>query len=311
MHDQLLPFLKKLVLLNLDGYYGEISEMSFYKHPLFNVPFNVSEIYIDQIPIIYVDLYPLINNLEPSMEYLKLSENIRKIVLTDNPFLRDKENSILAKYAAFTEATFQGGIEVNFESVIIQSIENFGVSIIVDEECYKIADSCIISPLNFQNVSLKTSTMKILPGNGFYIKTLVSNVTINFWGEDVRLISFMNNGSKWMINGNKLSIKTSNCTLLMKMPQISVIGKGSFQDFFTYKELHKKIGARGDYCVILGEIFFSLFYGDTYSIADHFDYSGKVTNSPLLYEYNEWKYSIGTVPYFIIFLFILYLFKII
>jgi hypothetical protein len=310
MNTRLLPLLNKILILNLDGCYGEFAELSsLRKKPSFNEPFNISETYKEQRHVVYVDLFPLTIEGKPVKENLRLTEKVGKFVFGANPSIRNMESLIRSNNAAFTEAMLKGNITVTFESVILQTEENDTIELIADGKNYQIIGKNSISVLKYLDSSLEANSMKISGGNGFYINTVLENVTFIFQGNDVYLLSFIENYLPLQIIGDKIFIKMEKCTLLLRNPSIKVSGKGTFFDLYTYREVDKRIRANGDECKIIGDLAFNILYGDIYSIAEKFNYKGSLIVSRTLYDFDEWKYSKEIIPYLILILVIYFLFN--
>ena len=264
--------------------------------------FFASEASQDQVNITYLNFYPLVSAIEDgSRELHPLIGNMTRLILGDlSSYKYRKEPINSGSTAAFREAVLEGNVTVSFESVIIRTENAGSIEVTINGNVtYQFDGNKEFNPANFRKAIMKTTYMKITPGSGFYIKAFVDNATLTLFGDQINLISSLNNYVS-SLKGNVITIKIENATLFLRRPFISVDGQGSFKDLYTYHELNKRIRALGDDCKINGHFTFMGAFGDTYTIVKDFNYSGSVKLPRPLYGYDELRSFIEMLPYLLL-----------
>ncbi len=299
MNDLQLNF-GKMIILNLDGYYGEFAETEYPNYDSYARTFSLSGVSQNKVNLTYLNLYPLISAIEDgSNEAYRSLGNITRLELGNlSSYTYQEEPINSGSTAAFREATLQGNITISFDSIIIQAEDNSNSKVTIDEKVTrKLEENEKICPINFRKAVVRTQFVELVPGLGFYIKAFLRNATLTIYGEQMNLVSSLYNYSILPLASGMASVKMENITLLLRRPLISVDGRSSFTDIYAYHELHQSIRAFGNDCEICGYCSIRGTYGDTYSIAKRFEMVGNVKLSKPLYGYNEWQSFVGMLPY--------------
>ncbi|MEM2981370.1 MAG: hypothetical protein QW385_08440 [Thermoproteota archaeon] len=264
------------------------------------VPFAF-EVTRDQIRVVYLNFYPIIESLEKGSRelYLTIGDIVKSIMSNMSSYTYKSEPINAGNTAAFREATLQGSVTINFKAIIMQT-ENKLLAFTGGNTIHEIESNAKISLANFTDAVIKTNQIKIVPGYGFYIGAIVQNATLSLQGNQPRLISFLTNDSILSIKGNAITIRIENATLLLREPIIKVEGQASFRDLYIYHVRGQRVKVMGTDAEITGHITFTGTYGDTYTIAKDCDFSGIVKPSEPLYKYDEWRFLIEMFPYLLI-----------
>ena len=276
---------------NVIAYYGDAKAFFAIKSSLSGVDLT------------YLNFYPLIEAIENGSTTLhgKLGTIARMILGNLSVYTFQTEPINAGDTAAFKQAILQGNIAGKFDSIIVKIKDNESLSVIIDGQPVNLSENISsVCPIGFEKGTFNADYMRIVPGKGFYINATLQNVTLNLEGNQTRLILLFKDGSIYSVNGNTVTLKAKNLTVLLRKPQINVNGKGQFTDLYTYHDLNKRVRALGDNCEIEGRFIFTGVYGDAYTITKNFNYDGSVKLSKPIYGFDELKTLAETLPYLFI-----------
>jgi len=258
---------------------------------------------LPEVDLTYLNFYPLIEAIKngSTILYEKLGTTARMILGNLSKYTFQSEPINAGNTAAFKQVVLQGDVTVEFDSVIARIKGNESLSVAIDGESVNLPENISsICPTGFEKGTLNADYMRIVPGKAFYINATLHNITLNLEGNRTRLTFLFKNGSTYSINGNTVTLKAKNLTILLRKPKINVNGKGQFTDLYTYGDLYKRVRALGVDCEIEGRFTFTGMYGDAYTIVKNFEYDGNVKLSKPIYGFDELKSLIETLPYLFI-----------
>lgn len=271
----------------------------------------------DGTNIDYLNFYPIINALENGARILyPLLGNITKMGIRDHPIHEQFKKELNGgRVVAFKNAELDGNITISFDSIIIHNTEDAENEALVDGVSIPVAQNAVfISASGFHEAALNTNSAKIIPGKGYYLKIVMNKTKISLGGPSTSLVTYHEDGSFTELKGNNITVNLKSGELSLRKPIIKVEGRGWFERFYAYYELRNRISSIGDDCEIKGIFTFVGLYGDTFSIAKDFNYRGVLKLSKKLYDFDEVKSFINSIPYFfltltVIIIFYLYICK--
>jgi len=230
------------------------------------------------ISVTYLDMSSFVRDLEGGFKSLYynlswiLAEKLRDFsdLFTNYSFQREPINS--GSTAAFRRATIRGNITITFDSIIMKPVSG---ALRVDEEKINLPENLTsLTMLNYDRAALQADYAEILPGQGFYMRILLSNVTLLFEGS-ADLIAFLNGSPKPFLEHVDV-LNIDRVEVLVRRPLIKGHGEIAFEDFYAYDSLYREIRVLGDDCRIRGIFSFTGAFGDQYSLAKDFSYQGNV-----------------------------------
>ncbi|MFX1475624.1 MAG: hypothetical protein ACFFCO_09165, partial [Promethearchaeota archaeon] len=270
-----------------------------------NHTFFASELIKNETVLIYLNFFPLINLIEDGAKSIHSSlGSIIQLVLGElSSYTYGIEPVNAGNTAAFRYAYLEGNITIGFGSILIPDSTTGKLSVSVDGGAsYLFSNNETVCPASFRTAILRTEYLEITPGDGYYIEAFVRNATLTLEGEQMRLVSFLNEVYNNTLTGDAMVIIMENTTFLSRRPLISTIGQGAFTDLYTYHELYSSALALGDNCLMTGSFDFTGNYGDTYTVTNDFRYTGFTNTSEQYLEFDDLRVFVGSISFMVMWL---------
>jgi len=272
--------------------------LSYYKGQNNSVPFIIDDS-SDGFENIYVNVYPLINNLTNiANNYAQFSDLLdtsgKNLLAKAKPV---SVNPVQGKLGTFKNADFEGNIIMYSDSsAMIRSTNNLtnltlkygglsisGVSTVLFTE---------------KNVTLIMNNCGVNGGEGFYsyISTneLVAKSANSTLGTALLLF---NNGTSRIVKITSQEAQVLGGSVsVLRQPFIQVEGKNIFYNLYTYGDLSTDLGIFGVDTSFQGKVSFKVIYGDTFTVSNNFNYDGQVTYPHNSYSYNEIGVLVQSFP---------------
>jgi hypothetical protein len=330
MKEKLDLQIKHIIILNLDGQYGSLADVDYPGSPtsprinvqskiiapkivskantssvynaeqFFSLSFKTNNVLVD-----YLNLKPLINSIEEGERILfPILGNITRVGVGKlNRTSNNVEASNVPPKISFKKAEFTGNISIKPNSLIISNKKGLKIEIFNENFLQTItSEPEFVTIARFDNITLYTNFMKIIGGSGFYYNLMLNETNIFVRGSSSIVILYNKDGSISTIRGENLKIKLKMGEVSLRKPIIKVNGKGNFEDLRFYDDLEKKRVSLRKINEIEGEILFTGIYGDTFSIANNFYFHGEIKRSEEIYDFDERRSIVNTIPFLFIIL---------
>lgn len=258
--------------------------VAFYKNSEQTTPFAIEINELD-FKIVYVNIYPLITNFDSLMNnydaflltvsFLNISEMINDAkVIAENP--------VHGNLVAFNSVDFEGEITFSSQSsVIINSVDN---PLVLTSSNLTMTD---LSKVVFTggNIILSTKECCIDGGVGFYSDVYSTELSVSSINGtvDMMILEFFN-GTTLLIEEPIYNIYVSGHSVTtLRQPNFNVDGNVTLHDFYTYASL-SHLGIFAKDTTLEGTLNFDVKFGDEFTIATNFEYSGKITTNKHYYD---------------------------
>ena len=240
-------------------------------------------------------------NIKPIVEKFNTSDldlhsdfyNLGKIFdLIDSEFpvyqqIKKSQHSLMAReLAAFQNATLLGDTTIISSSAII-NLKNTTVSVNIDGDSVEYEDVYQILPIDYDKITIKSQGSVIDGGFGFYSNVFFNSSNVNFSGESPVILINFQNGKQSIINGNEIKMNLPESNMLIHQPLVVTNGLTKFVDFYSFRDLNKKIQVLNEDMQFLGNLTFKTKFSDEFTIVLNPTFDGKIIRTEQKYPYEE------------------------
>lgn len=248
---------------------------------------------IDGVEVIYVNIYPLVQALKDDKKNLSRTlSNILEVIGIILPKKTDYSPEELLNLLVFREASFQGNITIESESIIFNSKQNQNftqILLYLKEEPTHIRNIESMDIDGIENVKIISEKVKIDKGIGFYSSILLKNASITLKGTNPTLtIQFINGSIQRIQRESEIKMIVPDSTnFLARLIQVKLNGNVTFKEAYGLQTVFSKLRASGQNVNISGYMKMDLILNDYYSIARNLTVKGRVNLTPPILQWDE------------------------
>ena len=273
-----------LIVLNTNGY-------GYFGNELFNLSNQTNDTGIIRKEIgggniTYVNIYPILNDMENSNEKASYYQEIISFIKPLNSQLEHFEYS-LGELLDFKKITMTENVTTSTSTLL------FPLDVFYPNVSLTLLSGDVISYTNVTRISItennritiNSSNMTLSNGEGFYSYLYFDRqVSLNSLNDSLSVSVIEDNGKE---NARINEVKTitindeKSIKLLARQPTITIQGQIIFSELYSSGDLYQKTQTRGQDLTVTGLTKLEIYLSDTYSWANSINASGTFERSPL------------------------------